>query len=407
MKKKNLLFFALTILIFFVIFSLDSSAALVGNASQATLSFSPGSGTYNPNDTFSVDIYLNTNSLNIDTVAAYLNYDKASFQAISIDTTGSAFTMQAENSIDSNTGVIKITRGIPAPGIVNSANSFVAKINFKAIASTNPASDNLTFQFSVGDAGKSNAFKAGNVLLSGVYNGKYAVSGNVSPSPTPSPTTTPSPSPSFSPTPTPVPSQSPSPLPPILPGPGLPYANGSVLTSSGSDKIYFIINDQKRWLASPEVLLSYGLTSGSQITVSQTDLDKYTTGPDINIPSFPEGTLIRAKGDFKVYIIKPPFKRHIFNPAVFTMYRHFTWASVKNVDRDVVDSYITSDLYRSENDYRVYSLEEINEVTGMAIKHHINMTASQYETKGYKWGQIFIVNSQERDYYQTGGDYIN
>jgi hypothetical protein len=89
------------------------------------------------------------------------------------------------------------------------------------------------------------------------------------------------------------------------------------------------------------------------------------------------------------------------------MYRHFSWASVKDVDRDVVDSYITSDLYRSDTDYRVYSLEEISEVTGLAIKHHINLTASQFEAKGYKWGQIFIVNTQEKDYYQTGGDYIN
>ena len=184
----------------------------------------------------------------------------------------------------------------------------------------------------------------------------------------------------------------------------LPYPNGSLLKTADSDKIYFIVNNQKRWIANPSVFFSYGFIPNSQITVSQADLDKYEEGKEINQPSLKEGVLVRAKNDFKVYIIKPPYKRHIFNPAIFNMYRHFNWQSIKEIEPDILSSYVTSDLYRALNDYRVYSLEEIDEAKGQAIKHHLNLTPAQFTNKGFKWEQIFMVNQEERDYYETGGD---
>ncbi|MBU1102666.1 fibronectin type III domain-containing protein [Patescibacteria group bacterium] len=176
MKKYFLIVFLLTFIIgFFVV--LPAQAALVGNTTQATLSLSPATGSYNANDTFQVSIYINTNGRTIDTVAAYLSYDRVHFSATSIDVTGSVFTMQAENIIDPINGKIKITRGIPYPSTVNSSNGLVARINFTALSGTTPSSDNLTFDFAPGDANQSNAFLAGVPLLSGVYNGLYTVSG--------------------------------------------------------------------------------------------------------------------------------------------------------------------------------------------------------------------------------------
>lgn len=186
--------------------------------------------------------------------------------------------------------------------------------------------------------------------------------------------------------------------------PSLPYPNGSLLHDPTTNRIYFIVNNQKRWITSPAVFLSYDLTAGSQITVDSSILDQYELGLEISQPSLPEGILIRAKDDYKIYIIKPPFKRHIFNPAIFDMYEHFDWQSIQEVEPDIVTSYITSDLYRALNDYRVYSLEEVDEVLGNAIKHHLNMTPEQFINKGYSWQQIFMVNPQERDYYETGED---
>jgi len=118
-----------------------------------------------------------------------------------------------------------------------------------------------------------------------------------------------------------------------------------------------------------------------------------------------EGDLIRGPDGIKVYIINAfGYKRHIFNPAVFNMYGHLKWENIKEVDQATLDSYTTSDLYRADGDYRVYSLEEVDEAKGIAVKHHLNMTPVQFKEKGYCWEQVFIVNQQERDYYQTGQD---
>jgi hypothetical protein len=116
-----------------------------------------------------------------------------------------------------------------------------------------------------------------------------------------------------------------------------------------------------------------------------------------------EGDLIRGPDGIKVYIVNDKgYKRHIFNPAVFDMYGHFSWDSIKDVSQDVLDSYTSSDMYRADGDAKVYSLEEVDEASGNAIKHWLDMTAAEFVAEGYSWDGVFIVNAVEKDYYSTG-----
>jgi len=116
-----------------------------------------------------------------------------------------------------------------------------------------------------------------------------------------------------------------------------------------------------------------------------------------------DGDLIRGPDGIKVYIINSNgYKRHIFNPAVFNMYGHFRWGDVRDVSQEVFGSYTTSDLYRADGDPKVYSVEEVDEASGIAVKHHIEMTSEQFILSAYDWAQIFIINSEERDYYAIG-----
>ena len=178
MKKLNYLAAAALLALAVLFIPTGTRAALIGNTTKATLSLSPATGsTYNVNDNFTVSINLNTNGQNVVVVAAYLNYDKNSFQVISLDTTGSDFTTALESTIDATNGKIKITQAIPTPGI-NLANALVAKINFKALASTLPLPDNLTFDFTPGSTLDSNVIKddgLGTDILSGVYNARIWV----------------------------------------------------------------------------------------------------------------------------------------------------------------------------------------------------------------------------------------
>ena len=117
-----------------------------------------------------------------------------------------------------------------------------------------------------------------------------------------------------------------------------------------------------------------------------------------------EGDLIRGPDGIKVYIVNDKshgqfsgWKRHIFNPAVFNMYQHFKWDSIKTVDQETIDAYQTSDLYRALGDDKVYRVEEINEVSGLAVKCHV--TAETFIERGLSWDQVFTINNAERDFY--------
>jgi len=181
MLKTKFYFTTLIILpLLFFLSAVSVQASLVGNTNQATLSLSPQSGTYKINDIIPVGIYLNTNNQPVVVVAAYLSYNPNHFQAISIDTNNSAFTMGAEADIKTP-GIIKITRGIPSSSHVNSSNALVAIVNMKAIAAVSPSSDNFNFQFTAGSTQDSNVIKddgLGTEILSGVYNARYTITGD-------------------------------------------------------------------------------------------------------------------------------------------------------------------------------------------------------------------------------------
>lgn len=118
-----------------------------------------------------------------------------------------------------------------------------------------------------------------------------------------------------------------------------------------------------------------------------------------------EGDLIRAPSlaapeGWKVYIINQAgYKRHIYNPDVFNIYGHLKWSNVKDVSADTVNAFTTSDLYRVDGgDGKVYSVD------ANGVKHHVNVTAADFVTKGYKWDQVYVINSAEGNYYTVGSE---
>jgi len=190
--------------------------------------------------------------------------------------------------------------------------------------------------------------------------------------------------------------------------PTITFADGALLKGSGP-KIYLIKSGKRCWITTAEIFTSLGYQWSSIMTVSEEVLNSIPEGEPITSlahqEDLTEGDIIRAIGDYRVYIINEHhYKRHIFNPDIFNMYDHLKWENIKDVTQATLDSFTTSDLYRATEDFRIYSLEEVDEAQGIAIKHHLNMTAQQFIAKGYKWEQVFVVNPEERDYYQTGDD---
>jgi hypothetical protein len=125
-------------------------------------------------------------------------------------------------------------------------------------------------------------------------------------------------------------------------------------------------------VASDSIMLD---TSGEVSTQETVD----TSGADVNPGSYYNGALIRAVNDYKVYVIKDDFKRWILSADIFSFYGHLSFAVVKEVSSDIVNSYKDASLIRVDGDPKVY------EVNGDGTKHWLNMTAEQFAVSGRDW----------------------
>jgi surface antigen len=144
---------------------------------QSQMWLSPNKGSYEVGNNFNVDILVNTGGEYVVVGAAYIKYNPKQFQANSIDTTGSIFTIEPEKIIDSSNGMVGITRGVITPG-VNTTNGKVAAVNFTALSPVSPKANNLTIVFipssTVGSAVcRDDGF--GTNMLSGVYGARFSV----------------------------------------------------------------------------------------------------------------------------------------------------------------------------------------------------------------------------------------
>ncbi len=109
-------------------------------AGTASLSLSPSSGSYSINTNFTVTVYEDSGLDTVYAVAAYLEYDQAKLQFVSIDTSTSAFN-DTGVSYGGNPPYVNIERkktGSPLTG-----KQIVGKVTFKALV--NSGSSSVTF----------------------------------------------------------------------------------------------------------------------------------------------------------------------------------------------------------------------------------------------------------------------
>lgn len=114
------------------------------------------------------------------------------------------------------------------------------------------------------------------------------------------------------------------------------------------------------------------------------------------LSNYANGSLIRAKGDYRVYIIKGGYKRWIQSAEIFNYYGHLNWESIIEVTSEELSNYRESWLIRADGDKRVY------EVNADGTKHWLNMTAEQFSITGRLWDMVYVINSLERNMYRTG-----
>ncbi len=126
----------------------------------------------------------------------------------------------------------------------------------------------------------------------------------------------------------------------------------------------------------------------------------FAQGYEYSRGAITDGSLIRAKGDYRVYIIKGGYKRHILDSRIFDFYGHLNWSNIIEVTSEERDSYKDSAWVRADGDKKVY------EVNNDKTKHWLNMAAEEFYVSGRSWDGVFVINNQERDFYRIGVDVL-
>lgn len=113
-------------------------------------------------------------------------------------------------------------------------------------------------------------------------------------------------------------------------------------------------------------------------------------------PNFPDGTLVRAENDFKVYIAKGGYKRWIQSAEIFNFYGHLNFAVVQVVSSQTLALYKDAWLVRAADDPKVY------EVNGDGTRHWLDMTPEKFSATGRLWDMVYVINKSELLWYKDG-----
>lgn len=108
-----------------------------------------------------------------------------------------------------------------------------------------------------------------------------------------------------------------------------------------------------------------------------------------------DGSLVRAMGDGKVYLIRGQWKRHIINSRIFKL-NGWSFNQVREVPQSLLDQYQNSKLIRYQGGKRVYETD----IHGQ--RHWLNISGESFTASRRNWTAIFPVSLHELYFYQLG-----
>ena len=162
------------------------------------------------------------------------------------------------------------------------------------------------------------------------------------------------------------------------------YPEGTLLKISDSFKIYVIINNKKKWIPTPEVFETLGYQWTSITEINKTELN--------SIENY-EDNLIRAIGDYKVYLVVSGIKRHIPNPEIFLNYG-FEWNDVKDVNQEIINQYSQNLLIKESKQEKVYYLCPERKIRRWLRSPEI------FNSYNNRWEDIQVISKYEMEYYK-------
>lgn len=164
------------------------------------------------------------------------------------------------------------------------------------------------------------------------------------------------------------------------------FSEGTVVRSSGSPEVFIIKKGKKRHVPSVKAFEELGLKWDNIITVAQVAIDAH-----------PDDVLVKSDASPAVFLLSGGKKRHITDPALFESqgldWEDVTVLSAKELNHFSSVNAIT--LLRAKGDAKVYFIS--------GAKRQWILSEAVFHRHGFKWEDIVIVDESERDALQDGG----
>jgi len=120
------------------------------------------------------------------------------------------------------------------------------------------------------------------------------------------------------------------------------YPNGTLIRADGDYKVFVIYSNKKRWLRNEAIFNSY-----------KNSWDKIKVLSPKEVSAIPYNNLIRADGT-KVYALNDlGYKRHILNPDIFSSY-NLKWEDIADINQTEFANYPDCNLARQAGDLKIY-----------------------------------------------------
>ncbi|PJE59943.1 MAG: hypothetical protein COU85_01060 [Candidatus Portnoybacteria bacterium CG10_big_fil_rev_8_21_14_0_10_44_7] len=175
-----------------------------------------------------------------------------------------------------------------------------------------------------------------------------------------------------------------------LPGEVLKYKD-SVLLKGQGPAVYLIEGGQKRLVTSLQLFSHLGLSWKNLIEISDQELAFYNDGPDLRYRS---GTLIRQQGQSQVYLLDDVVKKPFLSAGLF-LANGYNWKNILNISAAEMEQYQTGGyvgypsgtLLRAQGGQRVFVVK----AGGLEWIE----SAQKFLAAGYRWNQIKIIPDSE------------
>lgn len=176
------------------------------------------------------------------------------------------------------------------------------------------------------------------------------------------------------------------------------YPNGTLVRERNVSRVFLIKEGLRKPIASAALFDKLVYQWDKIIELSPIELSTYLLGDFV---LYPDGSLVRAEKDEKVYLVSEGGKRHITSAALFNKLG-YRWNAINLISPEELGSYLGGETVKFPDGSlvkgtspNVYFIED-------GVKERIP-SIELFNKKGFRWQDVFLLEDKELAAYPDGG----